>query len=217
MNVSRLLVLVAICLGPIGIVQADLGLDSRAPVPAPVLSVQATASIVSDSALAAQQHTVLQPAVSGGVVDPLECGVVRTQDWAAADLAGPFQSTTETLLSRTQSPEMAVRELPAAPGSSALFAAAMLSAGVWQALRKARHAQWGHLPDWYHADAPQQIGHSVAFDPTLGFELLAVCVFDAPIEADSSPLLDFSRDFPSRHESQHFLTIQSPRAPPTMS
>jgi len=208
-SVSRLLVLAVVLAGPIGVVQADLGLDSRAPAPATILSLQTTAPVPA-STPAAQERTALQTVGFDGFVDPLESGVVRTQDWAAANLAGSLQSIAPTV-------ETTVRQLPAAPGSSALFAAAMLSAGVWQALRKARHAQWGHLPDWYHADAPQQIGHSVAFDPTPSVELLAVCVFDAPIETDSPVFPDISRNFPSRHESQHFLTIEAPRGPPLLS
>ena len=86
-----------------------------------------------------------------------------------------------------------------------------------QLVRKAGNVHLAHLPEWYHPDAPHQIGHSVVFDPLVGFEMLAVCVFDVPLVAETAQFSDTLRDLPSRYESQQFLNIESPRGPPSLS
>ena len=113
--------------------------------------------------------------------------------------------------------EHAVRELPALPGSASLFLSAMLTVGTWHTIRKAGQLHLADLPAWYHADAPYQIGHSIACDPSLRFELLAVCPFDVPPAAESVRSSDTTRELPSRYDSEHFLTIESPRGPPAIS
>jgi hypothetical protein len=107
-----------------------------------------------------------------------------------------------------------VEELPPAPGSACLFISGMLSIGAWQLVRKAGSPRLGNLPDWYHPHGPYQIGHSLALDPTLDSGLLAVRLFDEPIVVVSTRLSSNPRELPSRYESQHFLTIESSRAPP---
>jgi hypothetical protein len=93
----------------------------------------------------------------------------------------------------------------------------MLSVGAWHMVRKASNLHLANLPEWYHPDAPYQIGHSVALDPMLGFEVLAVCLFDIPT-ADNRPILPqrMQRELPSRCESQFFLAVEAPRGPPSL-
>ena len=112
--------------------------------------------------------------------------------------------------------QRSVMELPSLPGSAELFLSAMLSVGVWQAVRKTRHVHFADLPDWYHADGPAQIGHSVAID--LQFAPLAPCAFDEPVKGlfpsvDSHVLWDVL----CHCESQHFLAVEAPRGPPSLS
>jgi len=103
----------------------------------------------------------------------------------------------------------AIRELPPAPDSTTLVLTALLSAGVWQAGRSARHIHIGHLPDWYHAGAPSQIGHVVVFD-------LDFCAIAEAGPYDVAPVLSSFMP-PERqfvHQPFDFSPSVSPRAPP---
>lgn len=110
----------------------------------------------------------------------------------------------------------AIRELPAAPGSASLFLSAVLAFGACSACRNARNIHLSHLPEWYHAGAPAQIGHTLVFD--LNFRELLPAVFATVCDAgDSSTtlLLRLARQAPSRIMSgQHVLAVAAPRGPP---
>jgi hypothetical protein len=112
--------------------------------------------------------------------------------------------------------ENAVRKLPALPSSASLFLSAVLTVGAWHTMRKAGQLHLANLPEWYHTGAPDQIGHTVVFDPTFSLDLLPACLCDAQVDAEPIRPLDTSREVPSRYESRHFLAIESPRGPPSL-
>ena len=100
--------------------------------------------------------------IAAGLFSPV--GLLESEHWANLPVA-PTPATSD---------EQVIRELPGLPGSASLFLSAVLSVGAMQLVRKAGNVHLAHLPEWYHPDAPHQIGHSVVFDPLVGFEMLAV-------------------------------------------
>jgi len=107
-----------------------------------------------------------------------------------------------------------VKELPPSPASASLFLSAMGTLGALQLGRVVRKAHWGHLPDWYHAGAPAQIGH--AFVADLDLTALPPCRFDQP--AGERPFESNVRcEQPPRWNSQSFLPLAAPRGPPSFS
>jgi len=108
-----------------------------------------------------------------------------------------------------------VIELPPAPSSAALFLSALASAGAWHVCRSTKHLYVSGLPDWYHPDAPDRIGHVVVFD--LDYSTAPLCSFEQPV---GRPVAFYrvGRDHDVPHgDSQCFLTITSPRGPPSLS
>jgi len=89
--------------------------------------------------------------------------------------------------SRRGSAKLAARELPASPGSAALFLSAIISAGAWHLVRSARQINLGYVPDWYHTGGPVQIARAVPLD--LDFGTVPLCVFAQPVSGPS----DFHR------------------------
>ena len=175
----------------------------------------ASADLIVQPAAPSAVAVPASPRDSGCDSQTADCGIAA-RTLSMEGLAGQRPWTDLPTAPAADRVEHAVRELPAVPSSASLFLSAMLSVGAWHAVRKAGHLHLASLPEWYHPDTPQ-IGRSVAFDPTLRFELLAVCPFDVPIgvEAVQSPVI--LRELPSRCESQCFLTIESPRGPPAIS
>lgn len=108
--------------------------------------------------------------------------------------------------------ESAVHELPALPGSASLFLSAIVSMGAWHFVRRARNIQLGDLPDWYHPDAPKQIGHAVVFD--LDFVPLAICRFECSDGEKWRPPHWWAADASVVVRSQGMLKPVIPRAPP---
>ncbi len=104
-----------------------------------------------------------------------------------------------------------IRRLPPGGDTDALCLSGLLSLGAFQLARRARHMQVG-VPAWYHAEAPSQVGHAIAFD--MQFAPLAVCAFDVP--AGDPPACGFRIPpaLPSICPSESFLLIQAPRGPP---
>ena len=107
-----------------------------------------------------------------------------------------------------------IREVPPLASSASLFLSAMLSVGAWNLLRVSRHANWAHVPDWYHTDCPSQIGHAVPFD--FDFSALPLCCFEQPV-AQRPFLYRVQREEVPRCDAQCFLTITAPRGPPILS
>lgn len=222
MRATRFTISVLVLLGLVAPARADVAVraawasvgsppvaSSSLPLPDGMVGVLADepAPPASAAGLVSSGDPGCRPSRCGEWLDPLQ-----VDDCASGRLAPVGFAVLPGLPAAPAEP--AVRELPGLPSSSSLFLSGVLTAGLWQALRKARQTQWGHLPDWYHVDAPLQVGHSVAFEPALCFALLAVCAFDAPVSADAAPAPAIPRELPSRYESQHFLLIESPRGPP---
>lgn len=127
--------------------------------------------------------------------------------------SGSFDSpgiVGETTSANYSAAEM--REVPPLASSASLFLSAMLSVGAWNLLRVSRHANWAHMPDWYHTDCPSQIGHAVPFD--FEFHSLPLCCFEQPV-AQRPFLYRVQREEVPRCDTQCFLTITAPRGPPT--
>lgn len=158
---------------------------------------------VSQNAASAAERIAPQRCEPGLVSDDAASGLLSL----AAETWGERASTPAA-----REAEPAVQELPGLPGSASLFLSAALSVGAWHAVRKSRDIHLGQLPEWYHPDAPHQIGHSVAVD--LGFAPVAVCLFDEPAR-ERPVFFTFRREAPSRCESQYFLAVEAPRGPPT--
>jgi len=164
-------------------------------------SSQVLAPVAIPSADISPQLPAADAAESSGTP---RTGLLAEPPWAALPIA-------------EDDDEPAVRELPGLPSSTSLFLSAMLSVGAWHMVRRAGHLHVASLPEWYHPDAPHQIGHSVAFDPLAGFVFLPVCLFETPLDLEPPRIPETPREIPSRLWSQHFLTVESPRGPPALA
>lgn len=106
-----------------------------------------------------------------------------------------------------------VREVPPLPSSAGLFLSGMLSLGAWQFARSARHLHLAHLPEWYHAGGPDQIGHAVPL--VLDLNASPPCCIEFVDVVDERALVyRLRRELPSRCRAESFLLITAPRGPP---
>lgn len=82
-------------------------------------------------------------------------------------------------------------ELPAAPDSATLCLTALAGIGVWHLGRSVRKADYSALPEWYHTNAPRQIGYATPFelDCRLAPSRTDVALRPEPPQADSALLL----------------------------
>ena len=104
--------------------------------------------------------------------------------------------------------------LPEGPASLSLVLAGLGSLGAWQLGRAARTAHFGHVPDWFHAGGPMQVGHTFVANPDCT-AVLEICSFDHP--AGEHRLLHRLRcDAPLIHQPQCILVTESPRGPPLL-
>ena len=185
------------------------------------------------AALSAQADFVRSsPAADSAVVDRAvpdraaraaiaDCGVSAPgPTWvpaASASLPGspaPFAAPADELAG---SPAAEIRELPPLSDSTALFASALAGLGVWQLGRSARKLHISHLPDWYHANAPQ-VGHATPLDLEFSLSALPPCQFAAPVapgDARPSPWWRLRLEERQRPPSQSILLTADPRGPPT--
>lgn len=108
------------------------------------------------------------------------------------------------------------RELPPPPSSAGLFVSAALSLGAWQVVRSARHLRLGcgPLPDWYHAGAPMQVGHTVAFE--LNYTDMPLCFAAVPSgDPPRSVLPSVASDAGTLCALRPWTApVRAPRAPP---
>lgn len=105
--------------------------------------------------------------------------------------------------------------LPEEPASLSLVLAGLGSLGAWQLGRAARNAHFGHVPDWFHAGGPMQVGHTFIANPDCS-AVLEICSFDHP--AGEHRLLHRLRcDPPPILQPQCILVSESPRGPPLLS
>lgn len=108
----------------------------------PAGDVSALTVQTSRTAVATESNTTLGPAFAGELAEVL-------------DRTAPTDSQKQAAV---------IQELPPAPGSAALFLSALASIGAYHIVRQARHLQLGAIPEWYHAEGPDQVGHSHVFD-----------------------------------------------------
>ena len=132
-------------------------------------------------------------------------------EWVHSDGAEPPASVPAGSASLSEHAE--IRDLPPLPGSASLFLSAMLSIGGWHVLRSARHIHLGALPEWYHTDGPDQIGHTASFD--LNFSALPLCCFEQPV-GERPSLFRVRRDQRPRCDARSFVTPAAPRGPPAL-
>ena len=132
-------------------------------------------------------------------------------EWLATSIP---DAATAPLPNTAATPQNEIREMPALPGSAALFLSAVLSIGGWHMARSARSLHWSALPTWYHSGGPLQIGHAVPCD--LDFSAAPLCCFEQPTEERPVTL----REVPQRVtplEDQCDLASAAPRGPPEPS
>ncbi|GMV96957.1 MAG: hypothetical protein AMXMBFR83_13160 [Phycisphaerae bacterium] len=181
--------------------------------------VIASGSLAPDRALECEPTELESAALPPGArLLPLDgggLGATATAGWPRIDVLSTAD-LADVRGSDARNGNVEVYQLPATPGSHALFLTALLGASVWQGLRKTRQAHWGHLPDWYHAEGPTQVGRSIAFDPSCVSEWLSVPLFDGTAGMVHSPGphrrgQDNSEDTPISWSGQAPVR---PRAPP---
>ena len=105
------------------------------------------------------------------------------------------------------------KPLPPEPGSKGLFLSALISLGAWQLGRATRNIHLFHVPDWYHAEGPAQVGHTFAANPECS-GMQAVCLFEDTEEASPVLLCAGRCDAPPVPLTLCLLTSESPRGPP---
>lgn len=119
-------------------------------------------------------------AVVSQVVEPI--ATVEAGPFGLLSIHSPRTNSPLTRVSSTlDHPATAayeIRSIPAAPGSTVLCLWALGSIGAWQIARSSRNVHFSALPEWYHADAPDQIGHVTLFD--LVFGDMPAAAFDRP-------------------------------------
>ena len=188
--------------------------------PAPLLSPTSSLSRLAGSqpaeadAKASVSLVKCRAVVTESPLD-LALDVWSPQLGAADTLLGPVAAWTSD--GPIQADNTAIREIRPLPGSLSLFFSAMLSIGGWHLVRSARHVHLGALPEWYHTDAPAQIGHAVSFD--FNYAPTALCVFESAASGvDERPVwYDLWRELDLRRFSQTFLLFADPRGPPCVS
>ena len=122
----------------------------------------------------------------------------------------PFLPPQDSSLSRDGSATM--HQLPPAPGGVAAVLSGLLTLGGIGAVRSARNIHLVALPDWYHAGAPAQIGHTVVFDLTC--DLLPLCRIQ-PLGQQSSVIPSgYGGDSPEHWAPQSSPLASAPRGPP---
>lgn len=130
-------------------------------------------------------------------------------------LATPLASELPPVAPSQGSPT--IRESAGSPANSLSLVLGTLGAfGAWQLRGSARRMQLGHVPAWFHAEAPEQIGHAVAAGPSLRLGL-AVCEFEAALPVLVPAAIIARPDRPVMSFRQFILSIEGPRAPPVWS
>ena len=159
----------------------------------------------NDQLLAASSTAQLQPTElvqsSSQSLDDLGLDL-----WSIVGTAGGFEAADDGEVAPT------IRNLPASPSSAKLLLSALLSVGAWHLVRSPKNLHFADVPAWYHPGGPSQIGHATPFD--LDFSSLPLCCFEQP--AGERPFLcRVQREEVPRQGAQCFLTITSPRGPPS--
>lgn len=152
---------------------------------------------------------------SAPVCDQANAGTrasLRPTDGLPLDLAGlPLSTGAATMVDETSKP---ASRLPEEPASLSLVLVGLGSLGAWHIGRAAKNAHLGHVPDWFHADGPLQIGHTFAANPDCT-AVLEICSFAPPV-GDHTLLHRLRCDAPPIHQPQCILVTESPRGPPLL-
>jgi hypothetical protein len=123
------------------------------------------------------------------------------------------QGVSDTGEAAADSGEVVI-QLPPAPSSVALAITGMLPMGAWQLVRSARKMHLGSLPDWYHASAPERIGHATLLD--LQTTDLPVCVLEIPAPPEPR-FTGFDREAVGFPLLEYIPCATAPRGPPFLS
>lgn len=109
-----------------------------------------------------------------------------------------------------------VHEIGGPPSSSVLFLSAFLSLGLWQVARSSRDLQFAHLPNWYHAGGPVQVGHATPLD--LSFSPLALCPLQTVNSGrEVSSVSSYFQSTKIRPPKWLYNSVGAPRAPPVQT
>jgi hypothetical protein len=168
-----------------------------------------------DAARAAPTVSASPAATPADSTEPLEL-----HDGSAADLDGtmvPISSAAPPmpLLSPGEAATTKAVELPSGPDSTGLFLSALGSLGFWQLGRSSKKLHLAHLPEWYHAEGPQQIGHAFALELGLDGSIL-FDAGDAEVLQDQHAVCRYQwNEPPPRLPVMNHLTPASPRGPPS--
>jgi hypothetical protein len=111
-------------------------------------------------------------------------------------------------------PQRSILQLPETPNSLALFLSGLLTLGVGQVVRSVKDFHLADLPAWYHAEAPDQIGHCVVFDLTQ--DVLVLCIFDRPVVdlTQSTPVAHWREQRTKQPWQMNHCLVDLPRPPP---
>lgn len=114
--------------------------------------------------------------------------------------------------SRSERDSRVIRELPPAPGSATVVLSGLITLAAFGAMRSARDIHLAALPGWYHTGAPDQIGHTVVFDPT--YDSLQLCWAEPPPLNPQAIFPAHHRDLLSPWASNSTPRAAAPRGPP---
>lgn len=136
------------------------------------------------------------------------------RDFSGMPVANPFLPPGASSPNDVEHQQV-MREQPSNSGSAGVVLSGLFALAGVGAVRSARQWNVAALPAWYHAGAPVQIGHTVAYD--LEQPLLA-CWYDATLQS-AAPRPVFHthlRERDTRRDSQVFLILSAPRGPPAL-
>jgi hypothetical protein len=159
-------------------------------------------------------------AADGPQQAPAERGAVAVQPSAADGIAGGLGTLPvglgAGLAVPTNDAAAPAKPLPSEPGTAGLFLSAFGSLGAWYIARATSKLHLFHVPDWYHAEGPSQIGHTFAANPDCG-GMQVVCSFEVVKESSTFALITGRCDAPPVPQTLCLLTAESPRGPPLHS
>ncbi len=180
-------------LASVSVSQADMGsADTALTIPAASPTV-ATASPSPSLPLDQQTNFLVS---FEGLVQP-EAAVGK--NLPSTPLMGSGQQETINLTSE--------------PDSVGLFLSALGTLGAWQLGRSSKKLHLGHLPDWYHAEGPRQIGHVLALE--LGLDGTILWDSGKGTFLPDRPAFSYRWDEgPPRLSAQGCQSSAQPRGPP---
>ena len=114
---------------------------------------------------AAAGRVANRPAVhDDAVAEPTAMPDVRSFTAWRIDPSSPFAEPLEIGDEPNSPNQLPMRVMAPPPSGAALCFSAFATLGLCHVLRNVRKLNFRHVPDWYHAGAPAQVGHTVVFD-----------------------------------------------------